>query len=64
MSVEKPVSKEEEYFLKQNQEKINNLRGEMDQKRLESEAPFASTRDLFIWLAKLSVAFNPRFHPQ
>ena len=37
MSVEKPVSKEEEFFLKQNQEKINKLRGEMDQKRLEDE---------------------------
>lgn len=37
MSVEKPVSKEEEFFLKINQEKINKLRTEMDQKRLDDE---------------------------
>ena len=37
MSIEKPVSKEEEFFLKFNQEKITKLRSEMDQKRLEDE---------------------------
>jgi len=37
MSVEKPMSKEEEFFLKMNQEKINKLRGELDQKRSENE---------------------------
>lgn len=37
MSVEKPVSKEEEFFLKINQEKINKLRNELDRKRSAAE---------------------------
>jgi len=37
MTVEKPASKEEEFFLKMNQEKINKLRTEMDRKRSEDE---------------------------
>ncbi|MEW6673027.1 MAG: zf-TFIIB domain-containing protein [Thermodesulfobacteriota bacterium] len=37
MTVEKTVSKEEEFFLKINQEKISKLRGELDQKRSEAE---------------------------
>ena len=37
MTVEKPASKEEEFFLKMNQEKIVKLRAEMDRKRTEDE---------------------------
>jgi len=37
MSVEKPMSKEEEFFLKMNQEKINKIRSELDQQRSENE---------------------------
>jgi len=37
MTVEKPSDREDEYFVKMNLEKVNKIRGELDQARAQEE---------------------------